>query len=893
MGVLDQLGAISSNLLSAAEAYSSVLSKADDEGRNKTHVEDSRHPVQPTDDDARSLLWDPYAIVEQLGYKDRPSAITYGTLQQIVQKVPLIQAIIVTRLNQVAAFARPRRDMFSTGFRVRPVDEDAELSAADRKFAANMESMLLTTGATDNPIARDSFETFLRKVVRDSLTYDQYCHPAGTMVSTRDGLMPIEYVEEGEQVWTHEGRLRRVTELKRRSYTGEMTRLRWRGSSLEATEGHPILVLPNKWAHLSQYKDQRDAVEWMPAKDVQKGHYVVHPRVQLPEETVNTPFGVLDPQLGRVFGLYVADGHVSTGNTMVLTFGEHEDGYVTFLEEWAQDHGYTFRVRHYEDKAAISVRIYVGSEKAAWLKTTCGPNASNKTVPRPLFQATKKAREAFVAGYLEGDGQLKPYGATFNTTSRTLAYGLQILLSEMGVACSLHEQDYSDRGWSTQYRANLSGRFFREFGRRNGLPIGPELENHREPALVTDQYILFRVNGVERYAVEDLPVFNFEVDEDHSYIAEGIVSHNCFEITGNRKGLPAKFQAVDAATIRLADTVNITYVEDPDLIASVQVYDNMVINEYRRQEMAFAVRNPHTNIRMYGYGYSEIEMLINAITSWLWGFDYNSKFFNQGTVAKGLLNIQGTMNQTQLKAFRRQWYQMVSGVENAWRSPVLNSDGKVEWVNMTQTNRDMEFSAWMDFLIKLVGGIFQIDPMELGFKYGDSGAGKQLFESGTQAKLTASKDKGLTPLLHHVGSTLTDYLIRPVDKDWRFEFVGLEQESKGELAELNQKRVKVTHTLNELRAEQDLPPDEYGDIILDPSYIQWRTSQEQMKMAQEQQAGEAGAPGEGAEEGDGFSDFSEADFARLTGDDDAEDDGPEKTEKSMSGPKKVRMEIQV
>lgn len=536
MGVLDQLGNISSNLLSAAETLSGTLAKADQEGRPGTSVEDSAHPVEPTDEDSRSLLWDPFAIVEQLGYKDRPSSITYGTLQQIVQKVPLIQAIIVTRLNQVSAFAQPRRDMFQTGYRVRPVDDDAELSPADRKFASNVEGMLSTTGATDNPLARDNFDTFLRKITRDSLTLDQYC----------------------------------------------------------------------------------------------------------------------------------------------------------------------------------------------------------------------------------------------------------------------------------------------------------------------------------------------------------------YEVTGNRKGLPAKFTAVDAATIRLADTVNITYVEDPDLIATVQVYDNMVINEYRRQEMAFCVRNPHTSIRLYGYGYSEIEMLINAITSWLWGFDYNSKFFNQGTVAKGLLNIQGTMNRTQLKAFRRQWYQMVSGIENAWRSPVLNSDGKVEWVNMTQTNRDMEFSAWMDFLIKLIGGIFQIDPMEMGFKYGDHGQ-RAMFESGTQAKLTASKDKGLTPLLHHIGHSITDYIVRPIDKDWRFEFVGLEQETKDELASLNQKRVKATHTLNELRAEQDLEPDPYGDVILDPAYIQWRTSQEQAKMQQEQMAAAGG--GDGFEDpgasGEGFN-FSEEDFAALAGND--KDDEP--VEKS-GGAKRVRMTVEV
>ncbi len=65
--------------------------------------------------DPKSLFWDPYAIVEQLGYKERPSSITYGTLKAIVWKVPTIQAIIQTRVNQVASFATPQRNRYQLG----------------------------------------------------------------------------------------------------------------------------------------------------------------------------------------------------------------------------------------------------------------------------------------------------------------------------------------------------------------------------------------------------------------------------------------------------------------------------------------------------------------------------------------------------------------------------------------------------------------------------------------------------------------------------------------------------------------------------------------------------------------------------------------------------------
>jgi hypothetical protein len=238
---------------------------------------------------------------------------------------------------------------------------------------------------------------------------------------------------------------------------------------------------------------------------------------------------------------------------------------------------------------------------------------------------------------------------------------------------------------------------------------------------------------------------------------------------------------------------------------------------------------------------------------------------------------------------------MISGVENAWRSPVLNSDGDVQWVSMHTSNRDMEFSMWMDFLIKLISGVFQIDPMELGFKYGNSGQDKAMFETGNMAKLTASRDKGLRPLLEFVAEAITDYIIKPIDKDFVFEFIGLERHSKDDLAKLNQQRVKTTHTPNELRAEQDLEPlgdpDDPNNIynnILDPVVGQSLATDKQMALAASMPVDGGGdgsedpdQPDDGADTG---PDFSEEDFVAAAGD----------IKKALTLPRKtVRMTVEV
>lgn len=465
------------------------------------HAQRQTAPIaMPPEDEAllepKGLYWDPFALVEQLGFKERPSAITYATLSAMVWKVPIINAIVQTRINQLSSFATPQRTRFDTGFRVRLRNQEAKPTKQDKLFMDRMERMLITTGASEDPRGRDSFETFLRKLARDSLVYDQ----------------------------------------------------------------------------------------------------------------------------------------------------------------------------------------------------------------------------------------------------------------------------------------------------------------------------------------------------------------TCFEIVPGRDGRPAEWYAVDAATIRLADTYRLYPDDDPDRIKTVQIYDQVVIAEFAEKELAFGVRNPRSDIRAQGYGTSELEMLISTVTHILWGLNYNANFFAQGSVSKGLLNLKGAIPEKQLRAFRRQWYQMISGVENAWRTPIVNAED-IQWINMHASNRDMEFSAWIDFLIKVTCAVYQMDPIEVNFKYGSAGQ-RAMFGAADRAKLVESKDKGLKPVLRHFSRLIDKYIVWPINPEFMLEFVGLESQTPKEVADLNTQRVRTIYTIDEIRAENDLPPlpDGLGAVILDPNWMLARKTLEDQRAAQEaaQQAqamAAAGVPG--------------------------------------------------
>lgn len=273
--------------------------------------------------------------------------------------------------------------------------------------------------------------------------------------------------------------------------------------------------------------------------------------------------------------------------------------------------------------------------------------------------------------------------------------------------------------------------------------------------------------------------------------------------------------------------------------------------------MAFGVRNPRTDILSYGYGYSEIEMLITTITSHMNAETYNRKFFSQGSTVKGIMTFEGNVPPDQLEAFRRQWYQQVTGVNNSWRTPImsLGKDSKLNWTSLHSTNREMEFGKWMEYCIKTICGVFQIDPIEIGFDISKQGSGQSGgsggLGNGNQAeRLDYSKDKGLTPLLSFIQGLINDYIVYRIDPNFEFEFVGLNGSTEKDDLDRAVQQVKSFKTINEIRAEHDLKPlpsfediKNPGDVVLDSSLIQFITGQ--MQNAQQPEMGPDGQPIQG------------------------------------------------
>lgn len=247
----------------------------------------------------------------------------------------------------------------------------------------------------------------------------------------------------------------------------------------------------------------------------------------------------------------------------------------------------------------------------------------------------------------------------------------------------------------------------------------------------------------------------------------------------------------------------------------VQVMDGRVVAEFEPREMAFAVRNPRSDIYAAGYGYSELEVGLKTIVSHENTERFNDRFFSHGGTTRGVLLIKTEQNQSHqaLDMFKREWKNSLSGINGSWQIPVITAED-AKYVNMTQSARDMEFRSWLDYLINLLSALYGIDPSEINFPNRGGGAsggsgGPSLNEGNSSEKTQASQNKGLLPLLKFLEDIVNTNIVSEFSNKYHFQFTG------GDItAEMNKLRVlsekaSFAMTINEAREELGLP----GDII--------------------------------------------------------------------------------
>jgi len=254
-------------------------------------------------------------------------------------------------------------------------------------------------------------------------------------------------------------------------------------------------------------------------------------------------------------------------------------------------------------------------------------------------------------------------------------------------------------------------------------------------------------------------------------------------------------------------------INEPDLAYYKYVqmsYENKVLEVFGDEDMIFKIANPQNFIDSMGYCYSALELCIINATAHMNVEAYNSNFFTHGYAARGILHLKGTVTQSQLTAFRRQFYNSISGTQHAWRTPIIAGMDEVEWIPMSASAREMEYLNYNSHLMRSICTQFQIDPIELGLDYLGSTTNKPAGQqSGNEYKINFSRERGLIPILMMFEDLFNGEIIPAFDPElaskYEFKFVGYTDETPQTHIALQQAEMTVHSSMNDLLSSSGKP----------------------------------------------------------------------------------------
>lgn len=345
------------------------------------------------------------------------------------------------------------------------------------------------------------------------------CFVAGTKVITTDALTPIEDIKVGDKVLTHKGVYRPV--LRVGGKTSEIYELQTQSGTLtETTENHPYYARKRVklWnTEKRTYEFKFTDPEFIKVKDLTSDHYLATPILSTNENPAN-----LTEDECFLIGLYIGDGHTrkdfrnSEGRPhdrhwqLIISVGEHEKD--SFVSKVGIKHSL------YRHTKSVYRAVFSSKRLVSYVEEQCGCSAHTKRFGKGLLDLPEHLLRKVLEGYLFADGSYRKNTHRATTVSRDLVESLTLAVAKVFKTTTSIE--YTERPKTKE----IEGRIVNQ---SNTWTISfREAHPKQSRAWVMDGFVWNPIKKLIK-TCKKKPVFNIEVEEDNSYVANNHVVHNC------------------------------------------------------------------------------------------------------------------------------------------------------------------------------------------------------------------------------------------------------------------------------------------------------------------------------------------------------------------------------
>lgn len=398
-------------------------------------------------------------------------------------------------------------------------------------------------------IPNDTFAAYQNSV--DLIFAGHPCFVAGTKVLTQNGYKDIQEVELEDKLLTHMGKFQKILNLQRKQYAGTLYKIRakYHHQHIVCTEEHPFYVREKvkKWNPIKNNYDMTYTTpEWIHAKDITKEHMlgmVVNTKAIIPEfeiiKQVNKSrqdkiqITIDNPDYWFMMGYFVGDGWVQD-TTKSDGRNKHSIFFAINNDDEEEIVNRISNVLPITDKKCSTGKCKkFGCSDIVWhnILKKFKKYAHGKQIPEWVQDAPVELINSFVEGYRRADGCIKKNEEiSYTTVSYNLAFGIQRLYLKLGYLFSIQKTKRPET-------CIIEGRTVNQ--RDTYTVCGYVKDGARKySSFIDGEYAWFSINDIDTCQVEDESVYNFEVEQDNSYIVENVIVHNCQGFSQGGKKLP-------------------------------------------------------------------------------------------------------------------------------------------------------------------------------------------------------------------------------------------------------------------------------------------------------------------------------------------------------------------
>lgn len=209
-------------------------------------------------------------------------------------------------------------------------------------------------------------------------------------------------------------------------------------------------------------------------------------------------------------------------------------------------------------------------------------------------------------------------------------------------------------------------------------------------------------------------------------------------------------------------------------------------------------------------GLSPVGLAKQAIGMGLAAEEYAAKLFGSGNLLSGFIKTDAQLKKDQAERLQQQWRDRMLGRHNQHDIAIL--DAGAEFQQLTMPNDDAQFLEMRHFEVTEIGRWFGVPPFLLYETEKSTSWGTGLEQQATGFTMFDLGPQWLTPLEQRVTKELT-----PANVEVRYQrHKLLRGDSAARAAYYTVMREWGGFSADEVRAEEDMPPVDGGDLRLQP-----------------------------------------------------------------------------